>query len=199
MNYGKDRRYANRGQSLEQFIRFANERYQRAGIAVVTKIPTEFLPIRNGYGQVVNCKVVGKAAVDFIGCVGSRPLAAEAKESKEDNIRFDRVEDHQADFLDAYEAQGETICIVVVAFNLNTFYAVPWAFWKAGRDAWKEAQRKNKRKAEQITIEYQGQTWTTPGKASVKESELLPEWRVEVGGKYGLDYLRRYIKTGTIA
>lgn len=193
MNYnGKDRRYANRGQSLEQFMRFANERYQRAGIAVVTKIPTEFLPIRNAYGQVVNCKVTGKAAVDFIGRVGSRPLAAEAKETKTDSMRFDAVQDHQADFLDAYLGQGEAICIVVVSFNLKTFYAVPWAFWKPARDAWKDAQWHKKRKAEQITIEYNGQTWTTPGKASVKEEELLKEWEIVPGGMYGLDYLQDY-------
>lgn len=199
MSYnGKDRRYANRGQSLEQFIRFANDRYMRDGIAIVTKIPTEFLPIRNAYGQVVNCKVTGKAAVDFIGRLGSVPLAAEAKEAKGDSIRFDRVEDHQSAFMDAYLGQNEAVCLVVISFDLNTFYAVPWPFWKAGRDAWKEAQRLGKRKAEQITITHNGQTWTTPGRASVKESELLKEWEVAVGGMYGLDYLQDYRKSITM-
>lgn len=195
----KDKRYANRGQSLEQFIRFANDQYKRDGIAVVTKIPTEFLPIRNAYGQVVSCKVVEKSSVDFIGRVGSMPLAGEAKETKQDNIRFDAVQDHQAAFLDAYEGENEAICVVVVAFNLKTFYVVPWRFWKAGREAWKQAQSYGKRTADKITIEYNGETWTTTGKASVKESELLDEWRVDTGGRYGLDYLRRYIKSGTMA
>lgn len=191
----KNRNQANRGQSLEQFIRFANDRYKQSRIAVVNKQPTEFLPIRNAYGQVVNFKVVGKSTVDFIGRVGKVPLAAEAKETKGDFIRFDAVQDHQADFLTAYEGHNEAICIVVVSFNLNTFYAVPWAFWKPARDAWKKAQKQGKRKAEQITITHNGQTWTTTGKASVKESELLREWEVAVGGMYGLDYLQDY-RTG---
>lgn len=195
----KDRRYANRGQSLEQFIRFANEQYMRTGEAVVTKIPTEFLPIRNAYGQVVNCKVCGKSSVDFIGRVGSRPLAMEAKETKTNSIRFDAVQDHQADFLTAYDGKRESLCLVLVSFNLESFYAVPWAFWNAGREAWKEAQRLGKRKAEQKAILYNIQTWITPGRASVKEEELLPVWKIEIGGRYGLDYLRRYIDSGTIA
>lgn len=196
---GKDRRYANKGQTLESVIRFANDRYKNDGIAVISKIPTEFLPIRNAYGQVVNCKVVGKSSVDFIGRVGNIPFAAEAKETHEDYIRFDRVEDHQAAFLTAYMGQNEAVCVVVVAFNLNTFYVIPWPFWRAARNAWKKAQQLGKRKAEQITIEYDGQVWTTPGKASVKESELLPEWEVELGGVYGLDYLQEYRGSGTIA
>lgn len=194
MRYGgKNRSHANRGQTLESVIRFANERYKNDGIAVITKIPTEFLPIRNAYGQVVNCKVEEKSSVDFIGRVGNIPFAAEAKETKTDSIRFDRVEDHQAAFLTAYMGQNEAICVVIIAFNLDTFYVIPWPFWRAARNAWKEAQRLGKRKAEQITIEYNGQVWITPGKASVKESELLPEWEVDLGGIYGFDYLRRYI------
>lgn len=194
----RDFRMANKGQTLEQFIRFANEQYRKTGEAVVTKIPTEFLPIRNAYGQVVNCKVAGKASVDFIGRVRTYPLAAEAKETKEDMIRFDRVEDHQADFLDAFTEHQQGIGIVVVAFNMERFYAVPWQCWREGRDAWKAAQRARKRKAEQRTINYHGQEWTTPGRAGVKECELLPEWKIEVGGRYGLDYLRHYIKRGTM-
>ena len=157
--------------------------------AAGSKIPTEFLPIRNGYGQVVGCKVENKSPVDFIGRVWNLPLAAEAKETRSDSIRFDEVQDHQSDFLTAYLGQGEAICLVVVSFNLETFYSVPWPFWKAGRDAWEAARKQGKRKAEKITVTYDGQTWTTPGRASVKESELLEEWRVPFGGSYGLDYL----------
>lgn len=188
----KDYRMANKGQTLEHFIRFANEQYKREKIAVINKQPTEFLPIRNAYGQVVNCKVVCKATVDFLGRVGNRPIAIEAKETNQDNIQFLRVEDHQAEFMDDFTEHQQGLGVVVVSFNLQRFYAIPWECWKAARDAWKAAQRAGKRKAEQVTINYHGEEWTTPGKASVKESELLPEWRVDTGGRYGLDYLQRY-------
>ena len=188
----KDRRYANRGQDFESFLKYVNERYSADGTAIITKIPTEILPIRDRYGNICSAKVCSKSTVDYIGRVGKVPFAAEAKETKSDSIRFDAVQEHQAAFLTAYEGQGEAICLVLVSFNLNSFYAVPWSFWKPAREAWVKAQRNNKRKAEQITITHNGQTWTTTGKASVREDELLQEWKVEMGGQYGLDYLRRY-------
>ena len=184
----KDYRYANRGQNLEHFIRYANAVYQHQGIAVITKQPTEFIPLRNGYGQITGCKVASKATVDFIGRVGSRPIAIEAKETKTTTIRFDRVEDHQAAFMDDFTKDGAGEGLVLISFNLNSFYAIPWAFWKAARDAWIEAPKSK------VTITHNGQTWTTPGKASVREDELLPEWKVETGGRTGLDYLAPYIR-----
>lgn len=190
---------ANRGMSLEEFISYSNESYRRDGVAVVWKVPTAFKPIRNAHGQVVSCKVDKKSCVDYLGRVGTVPLAIEAKETQDTKIQFNRVEDHQADFLDSYLGRNEAICLVVVSFSLNSFYAVPWPFWKEARNAWKEVQKRGMRRAEKITITYNGQTWTTPGRASVKESEMLPEWKVETGGRYGLDYLRPYIKSGTIA
>ena len=187
----KDYRYANRGQTLEHFITFANHQYRQAGKAVVWKVPTEFIPLRNYRGEVTGCKVNQKSCVDYLGRVGTRPIALEAKETRQNSIRFDAVQDHQADFLDDFTKKNAGMGAVVVSFNLNTFYTIPWEFWRAGREAWKRAQRERKRTAERITIELSnGRSWTTPGRASIKESELLPEWKVTSGGRYGLDYLK---------
>lgn len=188
----RDFRMANKGMTLEAFLTFANETYRRDHQAVIWKVPTAFKPIRNAYGQVVNCKVEGKSCVDYLGRVGTIPLAVEAKESNKGSIRFDRVEDHQAEFLDDFTEHQQGIGLVVVSFSLERFYAIPWECWKVARDAWKAAQRAGKKKADQIDINYHGQAWRTPGKASVKEEELLPEWKVEQGGRYGLDYLQHY-------
>lgn len=182
----KNPNYANRGQTLEFFIKYANRAYRDLGIAVISKQPTEFIPLRDATGRIVSCKVASKATVDFIGRVGSRPIAIEAKETRTDNIRFDRVEDHQAEFMDDYTRDEAGDGVVLVSFNLDHFYAIPWAFWKAAREAW------IKKPKSKLTIEYKGQTWTTPGKASVKRAELLPEWEVKTGGRVGLDYLAAY-------
>lgn len=189
----KQRNYANRGQTLEHFISYANQIYRNEGVAVVWKVPTHFIPIRDYTGRIVSCKVEEKSCVDYLGRVWNTPIAAEAKESHGDSIRFDAVQDHQALFLDDYIRGENGIGLVIISFNLQNFYAIPWIFWRAARDAWKDAQRLGKRKAEQKTIVYEGTTWTTPGKASVKESELLPEWKVETGGRYGLNYLQKYL------
>lgn len=191
--------YGNRGRTFEEFITFANKRYREMGAAVVWKVPTPFLPIRNGRGEIVSCKVEEKSCVDYLGRVGDRPIAIEAKHIKGDSIRWDAVQEHQSDFLTDFCAKDDGISLVVVSFGLGRFYAVPWQAWKLGRDAWQEAQRKGQRKAEIkeiiACVDDNGKdvVWSTNGKASVKENELLDEWEVTMGGKYGLDYLRRYI------
>lgn len=43
----KNRSYANRGQGLEMYMRYANEQYRRKKIASIEKLPTEFIPLRD--------------------------------------------------------------------------------------------------------------------------------------------------------
>ena len=46
-------------------------------------------------------------------------------------------------------------------------------------------------KAKRIAIVQQyGGTWETPGTASAKVEDLLPDWEVDTGGFYGLQYLQ---------
>lgn len=52
--YRRDASKANRGKPFEDFINFANEKYQAKGIAVMHKLPTEFIPLRGAHGQVAN-------------------------------------------------------------------------------------------------------------------------------------------------
>lgn len=92
--------HANRGRPFEELLKMANARYQAAGRAVVHKVPTEFLPIRDARGEVVSCKVEEKSCVDFLGRYLTIPVAIEAKHTDDKRIRFDRVEPHQASFMD---------------------------------------------------------------------------------------------------
>lgn len=178
--------YANRGMPLEEFVKYANQRYKAAGLAVMVKIPTEFIPIRNGKGKVVSCKVEEKAAVDFMGRYRGFPVAVEAKHTSSDRIRFSEVKDHQAQFLnDFVGANNAGFGAVLVSFKMERFFLVPWFFWSAARDMW---IRDRGKKAD--VIEY-GMSWTTPGKASVSADELLPEWEVKPNNKYGLAYLSK--------
>ena len=183
----KDYRQANKGQDFEVFLRYANDRYRTMGEAVIVKIPTEFIPIRDRTGKIVSAKVEEKSTVDFIGQVQGKPIAMEAKKTKSDSIRYDAVKDHQASFLSDFISKDDNISIVVVSFDLRTFWSVPWPFWEAARTAW------IKNPKSKVTVTYKGTTWTTNGKASIREDEMLPEWQVFIDGKVGLDYLKRYI------
>ena len=177
---------ANRGKTFESFIEYANQTYKRNGIAMIEKQYVEMLPIRNGQGKVVTCKIGEKSTVDFIGRYKSYPIAMEAKNSKTDAIRFDRIEPHQAEYMDKFTAQEGTIGLVLISFDLERFYAVPWAFWGTAYDI---RVRRNDR-TQSINLHAFGQEWHIPPKFSVREEELLPEWQVPSNDrKYGLHYL----------
>lgn len=179
--------YANRGMQLEEFVEYANARYRHHGIAVVEKQHTHFIPIRNRYGKIVNCKVEQKATVDFMGRYRNIPVAIEAKNTNSDRIRFSEVKDHQAQFLTDFtdSLYGSGFGAVLVSFKMDRFFLVPWSFWSAAKDMW---IRNRGEKA--AVIEY-GMSWITPGKASVSADELLPEWEVKPNNKYGLAYLSK--------
>lgn len=182
----KQKKYANRGQPFENFIRFANERYQQKGIAMITKQATEFIPIRNSSGKVCNVKVEHKATVDFLGRYKQYPIAIEAKNTSSDSIRFDAVQPHQADYMDAFCNEPGTIGLVLVSFNLQKFYAVPWAFWGEAYDL--RVRRQNKAT---VRLHAFDEEWTIPNKMSARIEDMSPLW--EVSGHditYGLHYLK---------
>lgn len=183
----KNRSYANRGQALEGFIEFANDRYRQKGVAFIRKQSTEFIPIRDRNGRIVSCKVEQKATFDFLGRYKTIPIAIEAKNSNEDTIRWDRIESNQADDMDTFVVPG-TIGLVLVSFNLKRYFAIPWAFWKAAYDA---RVRRGDRTA-RVTVEAFGQTWEVPKKNSVRVEELNPAWEIPNHDfDFGLHYLAK--------
>lgn len=180
--------YANRGRPFEEYINYASSRYQHAGIAMVQKIPTEFIPIRDRYGKICSVKVEHKSTVDYIGRYKQYPLAMEAKNTNTDTIRWDAVQPHQAEFLDQFTAQPGTIGLVLVSFNLEQFFAIPWAFWGEAYDL---RVRRGDRKTS-VRISAFGEEWTIPTKKSARIEDLSPSWRISGQDRtYGLNYLQK--------
>lgn len=190
-----DRRsYANRGKEFEGLIRFANERYKRQKLACIEKQATEWIPLLDRRsGKITSAKVESKASVDFLGRFKTIPIAIEAKSTFEDSIRFDEVQPHQADYMDEFCVPG-TIGLVVVNFNLQHYYVIPWAFWQAAYNA---RVRPGRTRTAPCTVEAFGQTWEVPRKFSVRMDELNPAWKLsDEDVSYGFDYLKnieRYI------
>lgn len=183
----KDRRYANRGQPLEEFVRFANDRYAKKKVAIIEKLPTEWIPLRNARGNICGAKVEHQSKVDFIGRYGNIPTAMETKNSNEDAIRFDEVQPHQADYMDAFTEEPGTIGLVLVSFNLKRFFVIPWAFWSMAY----EYRVRRRDRTTPVTVSAFGQTWTIPPKFSVRVDELNPEWEIPNHDyTYGLHYLQ---------
>lgn len=111
--------FANRGRDFEDFVIQVNDLYTRSGKAVVYKVPTEFLPIRDSTGQIKSCKVEHKSCVDFLGRYNGTPVAVEAKQTHTGRIDFDAVQPHQAAFLDAWTTDKA----VGMSWSASTFAA----------------------------------------------------------------------------
>ena len=154
---------------------------------MIEKQYVEMLPIRNGYGKVISCKIGEKSTVDYIGRYGSYPVAMEAKNTNQDTIRWDAVQEHQAEFLDSWCQQPGTIGLVLVSFNLEHFYAIPWTFWGAAYDL---RVRRRDRTASKRVCAF-GEEWDIPQKNSAREEDLSPLWRIpDHDHSYGLNYLQ---------
>lgn len=178
-DYGK----ANRGRAFEELINIANGRYQRDGTAVVHKVPTEFLPLRDRNGRIVSCKVEHKSCVDYLGRYGNIPVAIEAKHTQSKRISYEAVQDHQADFLDDWISKPGAIGLVLVSFGMQRFFAVPWEFWRMPRQEWCSHSKAK------LQIGCHGFNWTSNGMASVSPEELLPEWEIGTNSEFVLPYL----------
>lgn len=176
--------YGNRGMTFEGLIEYANRRYRLDGTAMVEKQHTLCKPLRNGTGHIVSAKYEEKATVDFMGRLGGRPIAFEAKHCGNDKIDLKRVEEHQCSFLRDWTKNPEVIGFVIVSFELRDFYLIPWDYWQAAIDA------RAVKKGSKVQFEPMGTAWETTGKASIRKYELPQEWEIQIGGPAGLDYIK---------
>lgn len=179
MNFAeKNYSYANRGTDFENIIRNSNEWYRRNGIAVIMKIPTEFVPLRDRYGRVYSVKVTHKATVDFIGRVYDKPIMVEAKHTGSGSIRLDAVQPNQVQDLDEFTAGGG-LGLVVVSFSFRDFFAVPWEWWTVAYNL----RICQKSKEEHICMGV-----SVPIRMSLKPEDLEP-FRVYSKSYMTIDYL----------
>lgn len=175
---------------LEEFIRYSNERYKMHKLAVIDKVPTEFIPIRNAQGKVVTVKVEKKSSVDFIGRYKSYPIAIEAKHTSTDTIRWDAVQEHQADYLDSFTEEPGTIGMVVVSFGLKRFFAIPWSVWGKAYDE-RVRTRFRGLKSNHVQVSAGGVTWNIPNKKSIRIGEIPPQYEISGNDRtYGLHFLQ---------
>lgn len=122
------RSHANRGKPLEELIIIRNQLYERDGIAIIHKVPTEWIPLRDCNGKIYSAKVERKAAVDFLGNYQGRPIAFDAKHTQDRRIRWKCLEPHQWDFLLRWEQCGG-LAFVLVSWHMKFFYIIPIQEW----------------------------------------------------------------------
>lgn len=158
---------SNKGQSFENYIAATNEHYERAGVAIIQKVPT---PTKNVKGRIVYAM---KSTIDFMGVMkGGRGVAFEAKETtgtkRPDGTRRPEssfqlfshnkrmISEHQIRFLDRWEKNGG-LSFVLIRFRVRgDVYRVPVATVK---EWYKDARRS--------------------GRKSVPVAEFKDEWKTD--------------------
>ena len=177
--------HANRGMEFERLINEANEVYRQKGIAVFTKIPTEFIPIRRN-GQMVGAKVTHKSVADYIGVFKGIPVAIEAKSTNQKRISYNDVKPHQEKFLNDWVRTGGR-AFVIVSFGLERFFLVPWDYWGTCIACW-EHRGNPDQKYDNILLE--GISFPINRKASISADEVPIQFEVRLNKQNGvLDYI----------
>jgi len=132
---------ANRGQTLEKLVVQANAIYRTQDRAVIHKVPTAWVPIRQG-SRIVSAKVEEKAAVDFIGHIalpsGPLPVAFDVKEvSRGDRWPLSKLEPHQYEYLKDCARTGAFSFVLIGYWQLQRFFVLPFPELQKRWDAWK--------------------------------------------------------------
>lgn len=133
---GRNRASRIRGANFEQMIVRACEEYKTEGAAAISKVPEprKVIGRTGGRSSQMICVNAEKAHPDFLGTIaGGRSVTFDAKHTDKDRILQGAVTEHQAELLDLHEAMG-ALCWVVVDFNFEATFRVPWDFWKAMKE-----------------------------------------------------------------
>lgn len=124
-----------RGRQLEELVEAACAWYRERNLADIEKTPEPMKILgRQESGRFLAC-YTRKAQPDFKGTLqGGRAVVLEAKNTDTGRITQDRVSPAQWAALDRHESLGAAV-FVLVSFQLERFYRIPWRVWKSMKTA----------------------------------------------------------------
>ena len=113
--------HANRGKNFESLIDKSNEAYEFQEIALVNKIPNEFIVQRDWRTkQIVKAFPGKKSTVDYMGVIfGGIPISFEAKSTvNKKSFPISNIKEHQITFLEKWKGQKGLAFYLI---NFSTF------------------------------------------------------------------------------
>lgn len=120
------------GAYFESIIEASLRWYRDKGLAEITKTPEPMKPLGkpNQRGQFLAC-FTKAAQPDFKGTLHTgRSVVFEAKNTMNDRIEYKATTEEQNEQLERHHKLGAVV-FVLVAFNLQDFYRVPWPVWRS--------------------------------------------------------------------
>lgn len=119
-----------RGDTFEELINLANERYRTAGLALVQKIPTPIKPVELDpqRGNIKKAYFEKRSTVDYIGVAQGIPICFDAKNIQKEVLPLANIHEHQLEFMADFEKQ-EGISFFLIRFEAEeAVYLLPYRF-----------------------------------------------------------------------
>jgi recombination protein U len=112
--------HANRGKTFEALIDKSNEAYDFQEIALINKIPNDFIVQRDWKtGQIIKAFPGKKSTVDYVGIAWGCPISFEAKSTKnKTSFPISNIKEHQIEFLSKWKFHKG---IAFYLINFSTF------------------------------------------------------------------------------
>ncbi len=134
-----------RGDSFEELINLANEKYRTAGLALVQKIPTPIKPVEldSERGNIKKAYFEKRSTVDYIGAVQGIPICFDAKTIQKEVLPLANIHEHQLEFMKDFQRQ-EGISFFLVFFEPESeVYLLPYDFVQAFAERSRAGGRKS--------------------------------------------------------
>ncbi len=140
----------NRGRNFEELIAFTNSHYYKnRGVAIIHKVPSEWLPIRekgNAKNKIVSAKIDEnkRAAVDFLGTTCDTSIAFDAKSTiNEKRWAFNEIKPDQWQFMkDFRRVNPKSYQFVLLGlYAFNRCFVLPFDFLEPLIEDWHRGGR----------------------------------------------------------
>lgn len=119
-----------KGSLFEAMINETNDLYREQGLALVQKIPTPIVPVKQDHKRHVITLAFfeQKSTVDYIGAACGSPVCFDAKECIYKSYPLKNIPQHQIRYMDDFQKQGGIAFLLVCrkGDDGDTFYYVPF-------------------------------------------------------------------------
>lgn len=122
--------YANRGQSFENHLNYANKLYTRRNIALVNKRPTPIKVLKSKGVHILKAVWESKSTVDYDGVYRGKAIYFEAKSTKGKRFDLSNIQVHQMEYLQAAEEQGAICFLLIELRDYGQIFFVPYSIIK---------------------------------------------------------------------
>lgn len=137
----KNIRTANKGALFEEEVKYANQVYELKGVALVQKISTPWVVVRDGL-KIVSAFPEGKSTLDFRGTVkGGMSISFDCKESEHKlGLPLKNILSHQIDYMRKALYMGEVSFILCYMVTMDKRFLIPgdvvikhWDDWQKNK------------------------------------------------------------------